>query len=194
MDGSNPWKHLLALMEDDSPVVHAAILAKLRELGTDPYAYFEAEGLELNVQQRARLGACRLELESEWLEAGWQRWVSKGPELESFLCLVATLLSVYGGTSDPRRLLDDWARRYLARHPVPELETLVGFLFSEDGLHGDMEDYFAPRNSSLTWVLEHGTGLPITLCSALILVGKRVGVDVEGVAFPGHFQIGRAHV
>lgn len=187
MEGSNPWTHLLALMEDDSPIVHAAVLRKLRELGTDPFAYFDAEGIELNPHQRSRLGACRLELEGEWLEAGWERWITRGPELESFLCLVATLLSVYGGTSDPRRLLDEWARRYLARHPVPELESLVGFLFSEDGLHGDMDDYFAPRNSSLSWVLEHGTGLPITLCSALILVGRRVGVDVDGVAFPGHF-------
>lgn len=187
MDGHNPWTHLLHLLEDDSPKVHEAILRKLRELGPDPLAALDADGVELNPTDRKRIVAARLELENYWIEEGWEKWVSRPAELESFHVLVSTLLSVYGGISDPRRLLDDWARRYLSRHPVPDAESLVAFLFSADGLSGDMDDYFAARNSSLAWVLAHRKGLPITLCSALILVGRRVGVDVDGVAFPGHF-------
>lgn len=182
-----PWAHLLQLLDDDSPAVHGAVLAKLRELGMDPVASMEAEGIELNPAQRRRILAFRMEQEEFWLSEGWGRWISAAPDLESFHVLTSALLSAYGGVSDPRRLLDDWARRYMARHGVPDLETLVGFLFSEDGMRGDDEDYFAPRNSSLAWVLEHRKGLPITLCSALILVGRRVGVEVDGVAFPGHF-------
>lgn len=182
-----PWIHLLQLLDDDSPRVHEAVLGKLRELGMDPISAMEAEGIELNPGQRRRILAFRLELEDAWLAEGWAKWLSAPAELESFHVLVSTLLSSYGGITDPRRSLDLWARRYRARHEVPDLETLVSFLFSEDGLRGDDEDYFAPRNSSLAWILENRKGLPITLCSALILVGRRVGVDVDGVAFPGHF-------
>jgi len=186
MEGS-PWVHLLHLLGDESPVVHGAVLGKMRELGTDPLAALEAVGVEINPRQRSRLLSLRLELEEYWLTDGWNRWMSAPADLESFHSLTSTLLSVYGGTSDPRRLLDRWAREYSLRHPVADLETLVAFLFREDGIQGDTEDYFAPRNSSLAWVLENRKGLPITLCSALVLVAKRVGVQAHGVAFPGHF-------
>ena len=186
MEGS-PWIHLLQLLDDDSPSIQEAVAAKFRELGMDPVAAMEAEGIELNPLQRGRILRLRLEQEGHWLSDGWTRWLSSPPDLESFQVLVSALLSTYGGLSDPRRLLDDWARRYMARHQVPDLESLVGFLFSADGLRGDDEDYFAPRNSSLAWALGHRKGLPITLCCALVLVGRRVGVQVDGVAFPGHF-------
>ena len=186
MEGS-PWVHLLQLLDDDSPVVHEAVVGKIRELGLDPVAALDADGIELSPAQRARLLGCRLELEDYWLSEGWNRWVSGPPDLESFQVLTSALLSVYGGTADPRRLLDRWARDYSRRHPIPGLESLVAFLFSGDGIQGDTEDYFAPRNSSLAWVLENRKGLPIALCSALVLVARRVGVEVSGVAFPGHF-------
>jgi hypothetical protein len=186
MEGS-PWVHLLQLLDDESPVVHGAVLGKLRELGTDPLAALETEGLEINPRQRRKLLSCRMELEEYWLTEGWNRWMSAPADLESFHALTSTLLSVYGGTSDPRRLLDRWARDYSLRHSVPDLESLVAFLFGEGGMQGDTEDYFAPRNSSMAWVLEHRKGLPITLCSALVLIAKRVGIQAFGVAFPGHF-------
>lgn len=181
------WIHLLRLLDDPSPVVRGAVLGKLRELGTDPLAALESDGVEINPRQRGRLVSLRRELEDHWLVEGWNRWLSVPPDLESFHVLTSTLLSAYGGASDPRRLLDKWAHDYRLRHPVADLGTLVAFLFREDGIQGDTEDYFAPRNSSLAWVLENRKGLPITLCSALVLVAKRVGVQAHGVAFPGHF-------
>lgn len=187
MSTDGPWIHLVHLLEDESPTVRQAVMTKLRELGRDPLAALDEAGIELNPLQRKLLASVRTELETTRLDEGWERWSNAPPELESFHVLVCMLLSEYGGFADPRTLLEQWTRRYMLRHPVPDLETLVSFLFSQDGLQGDTEDYFAPRNSSLSWALEHKRGLPITLCSALILMGRRVGVDVYGVAFPGHF-------
>ena len=187
MTSDGPWIHLVHLLEDESPVVRQAVMAKLRELGRDPLAALDEAGIELNPLQRRLLSTVRGELESSRLDEGWERWSSREPDLEGFHVLVCMLLSEYGGFGDPRLLLEQWTRRYLLRHPAADLETLVAFLFSHDGLQGDTEDYFAPRNSSLAWALENRKGLPITLCSALILMGKRVGVDINGVAFPGHF-------
>src|SRR6185369_16706326 len=38
-------------------------------------------------------------------------------------------------------------------------------------------------------VLERRTGIPITLAVVLMEVGRRVGLDVRGVSFPGHFLV-----
>jgi hypothetical protein len=187
MSSEGPWIHLVHLLEDDSPVVRHAVMTKLRELGRDPLVALDEAGIELNPAQRRLLASIRGELEAKRLDDGWERWSNAPPDLEGFHVLICTLLSEYGGFSDPRLMLEQWTQRYRVRHPAPDLESLVAFLFSQDGLQGDTEDYFAPRNSSLSWALEHKRGLPITLCSALILVGKRVGVDIHGVAFPGHF-------
>ena len=187
MSPNGPWIHLVHLLEDDSLVVRQAVMAKLRELGRDPLIALDEAGIELNPVQRRLLGSIRGELEAKRLDEGWERWSTSPPDLEAFHVLVCTLLAEYGGFSDPRSALERWTRQYRLRHPAPDLESLVAFLFSHEGLQGDTDDYFAPRNSSLAWALEHRRGLPITLCSALILVGKRVGVEIHGVAFPGHF-------
>jgi len=187
MDKPGDWGNILNLIDDDSPRVRKAILGRLRDLGQDPLQALDDAGVEMNPRQRLFLAALRQEIDDERLDRGWEIWAAGRPDLEMFHVLVSTLLADYGGREDPRRLLDQWARRYLDNHLVPDLETLVPFLFGADGMQGDTEDYFAPRNSSLAEALARKRGLPITLCCALVLVGRRVGVSVDGVAFPGHF-------
>ena len=60
-------------------------------------------------------------------------------------------------------------------------------LFHELGFCGNHNDYYDPRNSFLNEVLDRRTGIPLTLCIVYIEVGKRCGLNVEGVGFPGHF-------
>ncbi len=56
-------------------------------------------------------------------------------------------------------------------------------------LRGDESDYHDPRNSYLNEVLRRRVGLPITLGVVWIAIGRRLGVHVEGVGFPGHFLV-----
>jgi len=187
MDRPGDWGSLLHLIDDSSPRVRQAVVGRLRDLGHDPLQALDDAGVEMNPRQRSFLAGLRHEIDEERLDQGWEMWASNRPDLEMLHVLVSTLLADYGGREDPRRQLDLWARRYLDSHLVPDLETLVAFLFGQDGIHGDTEDYFAPRNSSLAEALVRRRGLPITLCSVLQLVGRRVGVAIDGVAFPGHF-------
>lgn len=62
-------------------------------------------------------------------------------------------------------------------------------MFEVRGFAGDTEDYDAPRNSFLDQVLERGKGLPILLSVVFMEVGRRVGVTVDGISFPGHFVV-----
>jgi regulator of sirC expression with transglutaminase-like and TPR domain len=63
------------------------------------------------------------------------------------------------------------------------------FLFDNEGFTGNLGDYDDPRNSFLNDVLVRRTGIPITLSIIYMHVGRRVGLWLEGVNFPGHFLV-----
>ena len=72
---------------------------------------------------------------------------------------------------------------------IGHLQHLGQFLFDSEGFTGNLSDYDDPRNSFLNDVLARRTGIPITLSIIYIHVGRRVGLWLEGVNFPGHFLV-----
>lgn len=66
---------------------------------------------------------------------------------------------------------------------------LAQVLFREEGLRGNREDYYDPRNSFLNDVLDRKLGIPITLSVVYMEVARRVGFPVAGVGMPGHFLL-----
>jgi regulator of sirC expression with transglutaminase-like and TPR domain len=75
------------------------------------------------------------------------------------------------------------------RDELDRLGLLSGFLASEVGLQGNDGDYYDPRNSYLNEVLDRGLGIPITMALVFIEIGRRVGIPLDGVGFPGHFLL-----
>lgn len=73
--------------------------------------------------------------------------------------------------------------------PADSLAALNRYLFVELGFRGNVEDYYDPRNSFLNEVLDRRLGIPITLSLIHIEVGRRVGLALHGVSFPGHFLV-----
>jgi regulator of sirC expression with transglutaminase-like and TPR domain len=67
------------------------------------------------------------------------------------------------------------------------LGALRQVLVEEEGLRGNERDYHDPRNSFLNEVLERKVGIPITLSVVWMEVGRRAGLRLDGVGFPGHF-------
>ena len=74
--------------------------------------------------------------------------------------------------------------------PLGQLHRLRECLFEEEGFSGNSEDYADPRNSYLNDVLDRRLGIPITLSLVLIEVGRRLGLEMEGIGLPGHFITG----
>jgi len=62
-------------------------------------------------------------------------------------------------------------------------------LFSVEGFRGNRDDYYDPKNSFLNEVIERKQGIPITLSVLYMEVARRVGLDLYGVGFPGHFLV-----
>jgi len=74
--------------------------------------------------------------------------------------------------------------------PLGQLHRLRECIFEEEGFSGNSEDYSDPRNSYLNDVLDRRLGIPITLSLVLIEVGRRLGLEMEGIGLPGHFITG----
>ena len=67
--------------------------------------------------------------------------------------------------------------------------ALNEFLYEDLGYWGNTDDYYDPRNSYLNEVIDRKTGIPITLAILYMEIGRRIGLPLEGVSFPGHFLV-----
>src|SRR5207237_652248 len=67
--------------------------------------------------------------------------------------------------------------------------ALNQFLFEDLGYWGNTDDYYDPRNSYLNDVIDRKTGIPITMSILYMELGRRIGLPLEGVSFPGHFLV-----
>ncbi len=67
--------------------------------------------------------------------------------------------------------------------------ALNQFLYDDLGYTGNADDYYDPRNSYLNEVIDRRTGIPITLSVLYMEIGRRIGLPLEGVSFPGHFLV-----
>ncbi|HEX2253887.1 MAG TPA: transglutaminase-like domain-containing protein [Thermoanaerobaculia bacterium] len=129
---------------------------------------------------------CRPEAEIDLAEAALLISAEENPQIEVARWL--TLLDELAEEVRPRL-------ESLAPGPgadLARLERLRRFLFEEKGFRGNCDDYYDPANSFLDQVLEHRRGIPISLALVLIEVGRRVGVPLVGVGFPGHFLVRHA--
>jgi regulator of sirC expression with transglutaminase-like and TPR domain len=128
------------------------------------------------------------------LDARWSRIAAGDSGLAEGALLIAA--EEYPRLEVDRFLerLDEMGRT-LARRLRPDIGTgeavvaLNRYLFQELGFRGNAADYYDPRNSFLNEVIDRRLGVPITLSVLYIEIGRRIGLPLEGVAFPGHFLV-----
>jgi regulator of sirC expression with transglutaminase-like and TPR domain len=90
--------------------------------------------------------------------------------------------------------IERMALRLRARQPQDlgaeeRVVALNQFLFEDLGYWGNTEDYYDPRNSYLNEVIDRKTGIPLTLSILYMEIGRRIGLPLQGVSFPGHFLV-----
>lgn len=132
------------------------------------------------------------------MESPLQAYLQADPECRD---LVAGAIAAVGPlleAPDPgpvQRTLEAWGFELAGRMPLPwsihgAIDTLNQYLFQEQGLVGDREDFDNPDNAVLPRVLARKRGLPITLSILWIDVARRLGFDAFGLGLPGHFITG----
>ena len=123
-----------------------------------------------------------------------------GPDLAASALVIARLEYPHVQPAAYVDLLDTMgatAREEIERHVdstgnpsvASRIEAFNGYLFRREGFTGNRDRYEDPRNSCLNEVLERRTGIPITLSLVYLEAGRRAGLRIEGVNFPGHFLV-----
>jgi regulator of sirC expression with transglutaminase-like and TPR domain len=90
--------------------------------------------------------------------------------------------------------IQDLADRVRDRYrPDAKIRDILGqinwVLFVEEKFRGNSEDYYDPRNSYLSEVLDRGLGIPISLCVLYGTLAERLGLEMAGVDLPLHFML-----
>jgi regulator of sirC expression with transglutaminase-like and TPR domain len=80
-------------------------------------------------------------------------------------------------------------QRHEGAPPHLRIATLNAYLYEELGFSGNRDHYDDPRNSFLNEVFDRRMGIPISLAIVYLEIGRRAGLRLEGVNFPGHFLV-----
>ena len=73
-----------------------------------------------------------------------------------------------------------------SKNSTYKISLLNEFLFQKCGFHGDIDDYYNPKNNFLNYVIDKKTGIPITLSILYSELGKHIGIDLRIIGFPSH--------
>ncbi len=76
-----------------------------------------------------------------------------------------------------------------SRRPTQIIEKINDYLFNIQKFKPNIDDYYNPLNSYLNAVIEHKTGIPITLSILYLRIARAVNFKMHPVNFPGHFLL-----
>jgi len=187
---------LLGLLDDTNSIVRQAVKAELERLGPVGVALLR----EATHTENPNIGNAAREL-LEALSGGQPERVfrdfirSFNYELETGVLLLDRVANPGVGILDYERFLAEVSDRCreLLLHPSTVWEkcrTINRVVFGEYGFCGDLDNFYDPRNSFLSDVIERRRGIPISLAILYLLVADRCGLELSPVALPGRFMVG----
>jgi regulator of sirC expression with transglutaminase-like and TPR domain len=191
MSNNQQLPHLIKLLDDDSEVVRENVLAELSSFGQSLKNELNNQNIILNPKQQQLIADLLSDYHRRWLRKEWNSWLTVRDDklkLETALGLLDGFLHERNFEQPLSPLLDSLSEEYDKTHTVRDVQLLSRFLFTVKEIHGaDQQEYYNPLNSSISHAIIKKQGLPITLVSLYILVGHRLGLDIEGCNYPGHF-------
>lgn len=72
---------------------------------------------------------------------------------------------------------------------LTRLAVLTQVFYKDLGFGLNANDYYAPENSYLHEVLRTRRGIPISLAVIWLELARGLGLDAQGIGFPGHFLV-----
>jgi hemimethylated DNA binding protein len=190
MTTSKDIPYMLRLLEDDSPVVRAGVVEGFLSFGPHLEAALDDLPRPLDSTQRRTLDRLLAEHFCEGIRKAWPEWLehpSNNRKLERGYELIAEFQDGLADTGQLTERLDALAAECAQVGDEISPSLLMEFLFHTKAYRGARKDYHDPCNSNLSYVLEKKCGIPISLACLAILVGDRLGLEVHGCNFPGHF-------
>jgi hypothetical protein len=191
MSNTDQLPHLIKLLDDDSEVVRENVMAELSSFGHRLKKELTDQNIVLNPKQQQLITDLLNDYHRAWLSREWEKWMAIRDDklkLETALGLLDGFLHENNSGTTLTGVLDALAHEYDETHSQRDVRLLAHFLFTTKHIRGaDQQEYYHPLNSSLLHAITKKQGLPITLVCIYILVGHRLGLNIEGCNYPGHF-------
>ncbi|MCE2929580.1 MAG: transglutaminase-like domain-containing protein [Candidatus Caenarcaniphilales bacterium] len=122
-----------------------------------------------------------------------QNWKREG-DLEEGLFLIARIKNPGLEINNYDRIIDNFTERIkksitIESNPDEIMAAIGKVLFEEEGFVGNQLDYYDLNNNFIHTVIERRAGNPIMLSCLFLMIARRLELDIEGVAMPGHFIV-----
>ena len=185
-----------SLLDDPSPAVREALLAKFAELGEPARQFLLGIACDPNRTLAPHAQRFLKELKLSDPGAEFSAFIqSMNYELESGILLLARSINPELDIVKCRRQFDAIAARCAEltvepSSPRERCRIINRVLFHEWGFRGNVEDYHDPCNSLIDQVLARRKGLPITMSILYVIIAERLDLELQLVGMPSHVMVG----
>lgn len=183
---------LVSLLEDSNSTLAEQAADTLVEVGEAVLPFLQ----ELADRRPSLSAALTKRIRAQLLEKEW-RTLTQKPDAEKAALLLAHWLDPLLDPNDITSQLDALAEPL--QGALPTAKTKEGYrrdalllrewLAGVKSFKGNMENYYAPKNSLLPHVLESRRGIPLTLSMVYLFVARRLGAPLYPIGMPNHFIV-----
>ena len=185
---------MISLLTDSSDTVLAACRKGLRQHAelAEPLL---RERLGEAGEDSSALRAALLDVVGARLEQPLADHLVHGPDLESGSLLIGRLVDPAAGPETVTAALDALGDQVSAELETPghdpdrDLAALTAVLARPGGFAGVRPESADVMDVVLQGVCARRRGIPLAVCTAWLLVARRVGIPLRGVNMPGHFLV-----
>ncbi|CAM2068904.1 heat shock protein HspQ [Sulfidibacter corallicola] len=184
------FEQLVKLLDAESEGVREMVRQELLGFGDHLPTLAAASSPDLSPEQQYLLHELLNRHKSMALRGAWHEWAQledPNAQLEAVLGYFAQIQETPQPLPPLSHQLDYLARCFRNTGRTRNVMELNQFLFAEGRLRGAQTDYYNPLHGNLSWVIQNGRGLPISLVCVFILAAHRLDLIVEGFNLPRHF-------
>ncbi|MCB9189748.1 MAG: hypothetical protein H6599_10780 [Flavobacteriales bacterium] len=198
MEGNSEIEALINLVDDEDESIYFQVREKLMSYGTDAVPYLEKawETKSFGEDFRKRIEVIIHDIQFKDVREGLKKWIEGGGRdlLTGVLLINKHQYPELDVMNIRAQLLDIAAIIKSSFHEnmsdMQKISFLNKGLYVHFGFKGDNENYYSPKNSILSDVLERKKGNPLLLSILYIEVGRMLGLNIVGVNLPRHFVVG----
>ncbi len=187
-------KSLISLMDDEDETVYSTVREKLLSYDSDALDFIPEPKNQSGIAARRFSEIRELILRSSIKEELRSLRKSDGSDidLEQGVFLIAKYRYHDLDPNPYIEQLNGYASELKEKLSSISDETeifrrVVTFFSEEKGFIGNKDDYYNDDNHYINRVLEKKIGIPITISTIYLLVGKRINLPMNGIGLPGHF-------
>ncbi|MDG1356994.1 MAG: transglutaminase-like domain-containing protein [Akkermansiaceae bacterium] len=194
-DACEDLPYLIRLLDDKDPAVRPIVKERISELSGDISHDLAALGININTAGKKRLSRLlqpgrRETLRDEWLvpTSGVESLADDWESFENFLRQICDFMhdgvTLRPSLSDSLDMLAEEVGEDLV---APSANDLRRWLFKTGRFKGDSQQADALENYDICHVIDSRKGNPTSLACMFMLLGRRLGCQVDGCNYPGHF-------